>query len=265
MEHFYPPLLDAFKFENKTYGFPKDASPLAMFYNPDMLAAAGVQPPTNWDELTAAAKKLTSGKVAGVCLSADLARAGAFIYQNGGTIYTADKTALTIDSPESVAAIDYYLKFIQDKTGKTPAQLGSSWCGEAFGKKQVAIAFEGNWMVSALDNDFPDTKYKIAELPQGKQKGNLAFTVSYSIGADSKNKDAAWVLLQYLAGTEGMAKWTSLGLALPARDDVQPAAGRDALVAGLKYATAYSFTPNFADVQNAFTKQDDRGHREGNT
>jgi multiple sugar transport system substrate-binding protein len=95
----------------------------------------------------------------------------------------------------------------------------------------------------------------MAELPQGTQQGNLAFTVAYSMGVDSPNKDAAWVLLQYLTGQEGMAKWTSLGLALPARSDVEPAEGRDALVAGLEYATAYGFPSEFLPVQDAFNNK----------
>ena len=36
-EPFFDPLLEAFQFEGQTYGLPKDASPLALFVNPDML------------------------------------------------------------------------------------------------------------------------------------------------------------------------------------------------------------------------------------
>lgn len=255
VDPFYDPLLEAFKFDGTTYGFPKDASPLALQYNPDMLAAAGVEPPTTWDELTAAAEALTTDDVTGICIGPELPRYGAFIYQNGGAIYNEDKTELTIDSPESVEAIDYVLSLHESGVYQTPAELGSGWCGEAFGKQQVAMAMEGNWIISYLENDFPDTPFEMVELPQGTQQGNLAFTVSYSIGADSQNKDVAWVLLQYLTGQEGMAKWTSLGLALPARDDVEPAEGRDALVAGLEYATAYSYTTEFVDVQAAFNNK----------
>ena len=50
-EPFFDPLIQAFEFEGQTYGLPKDASPLALFYNPDMLEAAGVEPPTTWEEL----------------------------------------------------------------------------------------------------------------------------------------------------------------------------------------------------------------------
>ena len=53
---FFEGYLDAFKgADGKIYGFPKDGNTLAMAYNADMLEAAGVEPPTNWEELEAAA------------------------------------------------------------------------------------------------------------------------------------------------------------------------------------------------------------------
>jgi multiple sugar transport system substrate-binding protein len=78
--------------------------------------------------------------------------------------------------------------------------------------------------------DFPSVGFRTAPMPKGKTRGNLAFTVSYSMAKDSKHKAAAWQLLKYLTGPAGMKKWTSLGLALPARSDVKPVAGRVAFV-----------------------------------
>jgi multiple sugar transport system substrate-binding protein len=252
IDQFYPRLLSPFQREGQTYGLPKDASPLALFVNPDMLSEAGVEIPTNWDELSAAAEALTSDGVTGLCLGAEIQRWGAFIYQNGGSIYNEDLTEMTLNSPETVEALDYLLGLHEQGAMQTPAEIGATWCGEAFGTAKAAMTMEGNWLVPAMENDFPDTPFEMAELPEGVQQGNLAFTVAYSMGVDSPNKDQAWVLLQYLSGQEGMAKWTSLGLALPARDDVEPAPNREALVAGLEYATAYGFPTEFIEVQDAF-------------
>jgi multiple sugar transport system substrate-binding protein len=264
-EPFFDPLLEAFQFEGQTYGLPKDASPLALFVNPDMLSAAGVEVPTTWEELEAAAEALSTDEVYGLCLGAELPRVGAFIYQAGGGIYNEDGTELTISSPESVEAIDFVLGMHESGSLMVPSDTGAGWCGEAFGLGQAAMTMEGNWLVPALENDFPDTPFEINELPQGAAQGNLAFTVSYSIGADSQNKEAAWVLLQYLTGPEGMASWTGQGLALPSREDVEPAPGREALVAGLEYATAYSYEPGFPDVQAAFNAELTRVLAEGGT
>jgi multiple sugar transport system substrate-binding protein len=264
-EPFFDPLLAAFQFEGQTYGLPKDASPLALFTNPDLLGDAGVAVPSTWDELRSAAEALSTDDVAGLCVGPELPRVGALIYQAGGAIYSEDKTELTIAEPAAVEGIDFYLELHDAGVLQTPAEIGAGWCGEAYGSGQAAMTMEGNWLVPALENDFPDTPYEIAELPQGETQGNLAFTVSYSIGADSENKDAAWVLLQYLTGPEGMAEWTSLGLALPSREDVEPAEGREALVAGLEYATAYAFERAFPDVQGAFNNELTRVLSEGGT
>jgi multiple sugar transport system substrate-binding protein len=85
---------------------------------------------------------------------------------------------------------------------------------------------------------------------RGKQDGNLAFTVSYSMARDSKNKDAAWQLIRYLVGQPGMKTWTSKGLALPSRSDVKPAAGRGAFIAAAPSAHPWQFAPAFTKVMD---------------
>jgi len=250
---FYPNYLDAFKGpDGQIYGLPKDASTLVLFYNPDMLEAAGVEPPTNWEELQSAAEALTSDDVTGLCLQTGLDRALAFVYQAGGSIYNEDFTEVTFDSPETREALDYYLSFFEKDTGQSPVELGSDWCGQAFGEEKVAMTFEGNWLIPTLEDTYPDVPFEMAEMPQGKEQATLAFTVSYSIGADSENPDAGWSLLSYLTGPEGMETWTSLGLALPARSDVAVPEGRDALIAGNDYARPWRFTSGFGDVESAF-------------
>ena len=262
---FYDQLLSVFQLDGVTYGLPKDAGPLALFYNTDMLDAAGVEPPTSWDELRSAAEALTTGEVAGLCVGPELPRVGAFIYQAGGGIYNEDGTELTITSPESVEGIDFYLELHEAGVLQTPAELGAGWCGEAFGNQAAAMTMEGTWLFPPLENDFPDTPFDVVELPEGAQQGNLSFTNAYGIGVDSQNKEAAWVLLQYLAGPEGMEKWTSLGLALPAREDVPAPPDREAHVAGLGYGTAYAFGRNFPDIQAAFNNELTRVLDEGGT
>jgi len=250
---FFEGYLNAFKGpDDAIYGLPKDASTLALFYNETMLADAGIEPPTSWEELTAAAEALTTDDVTGLCLSPSLDRALAFIYQNGGAIYNEDFSEVTFDSPEVRDAIDTYLGFFESDTGASPTELGSGWCGEALGQEKVAMVFEGNWLVPFMGGTFPDVTYATAEMPAGAEQATLAFTVSYSIGADSENPDAAWSLLSYLTGPEGMEIWTSQGLALPSRSDVPVPEGREALLAGAEYARPWSFTPGFADVSTAF-------------
>jgi multiple sugar transport system substrate-binding protein len=251
---FYEGYLNAFKGEDgKVYGFPKDGNTLGMAVNPDVLQKAGVSgPPTTWAELTSAVEKLKASGVTPMCLSASLDRALMFIYQNGGAVLTDDKKASAIDKPESKEAIQTYLDWFANGYGKAPKDLGDDWCGKSLGAGKVGIIFEGGWLDPYMKEKYPATKYQWAEVPQGKQKATLAFTVSYSIGADSKNKDASWVLLSYLTGPEGMKTWTEGGIANPSRKDVPAAAGKEILVKGAEYAKPWSFIPGFGKINDAF-------------
>ena len=252
---FFPGYLDAFKGpDGKIYGFPKDGNTLAMAYNTDMLAAAGIQPPTTWDELKTAAQKLTTADHPGLCLSSTLDRALAFIYQNGGSLFSEDKTQNTVNTPEVQAALQTYLGFFKSGQGALAKNLKGApdWCGKALGLKQAAIIFEGGWVDPFMKSTYPDVNYAWAELPKGTQQATLGFTTSYSIGADAKNKDAAWVLLTYLTGPEGMKTWTEGGIANPSRKDVPAAPGKEILVKSADYAKSWSFIPGFSKINDAF-------------
>lgn len=48
VDDFEKPLLEAFISDEQTYGFPKDYSTLALFYNKKMLDEAGVEVPQTW-------------------------------------------------------------------------------------------------------------------------------------------------------------------------------------------------------------------------
>lgn len=248
---FYPSLLNGFKGpDRKLYGFPKDWSPLAMQTNNRLLAASGVKPPKTWAQLSAAAKKLKVPGGRAICLSPSWDRLLAFVYQNGGSFLNAAKTKSTVNTPAVSAAVRFYVGLIKSGVAGTPAQLGVGWCGEALGKEKAAIVFEGNWVVPFMADTFPTVRFTTSKMVRGKREGNLAFTVSYSMARDSKNKPAAWQLIRYLVGQPGMKTWTSKGLALPSRSDVRPAPGRAAFIAAAPAARPWQFAPAFTKVMD---------------
>jgi multiple sugar transport system substrate-binding protein len=249
---FFPRLLSAFKYKGHIYGFPKDWSPLAMETNNAMMAKAGVKPPKTWAQLRTVAQKLKDSNAvpggAAMCIDPDWARMLAFVYQNKGTFLNAKKTAPTVKSAAVRQAINYYLGFQGAGLSGTHDKLGVGWCGEALGKEKAAIIFEGNWVVGYMSDTFPGVKYTISPLPKGKVNGNLGFTVSYSIGKNTSNKKAAWTLLTYLTGKQGMHLWTQQGIALPSRSDVKVPAGRSAFLKQAGYAHPWQFAPRFSKV-----------------
>jgi multiple sugar transport system substrate-binding protein len=246
---FYDPLIEAFRGpDGNLYGLPKDWSPLGTLTNDAMLEQAGVEPPTNWEELREAAQKLQVPGGKPICLSADWARLMAFVYQNGGSFLNEDKTEVTVNSPEVKEAAEFYVGLVKDGLAALPAQLGSTWCGEALGKEKAAIIFEGNWAIPFFEETYPDVQYGIHPFIRGDEEANMGYTVAYAIAADSKNKDAAWVLLSHLVGQEGMKTWTSKGLALPAREDVEPVSGREPFLEDADVAHGWQLAPKFTTV-----------------
>ena len=251
---FFPGYASIFKGQDgKTYGFPKDGNTIAMAVNSDIVTTA----PKTLDELVqmATALKGQNGLKAPLCLNPGLDRGLAFLYAQGGSVVSDDLTTEQISSDASKAAVQWYLDLFKNGLGMTASDLGSSWCGEALGKKQVAMIFEGGWLDPFMTSTYPDVKYAWNEMPVGSSGSpvTISFTVSYSIGADSANKDQAFAVMTYLTGKDGMTKWTEGGVALPSRSDVPTPAGKDVLTAGSAYAKPGSgFMPGWVDVQKAF-------------
>jgi multiple sugar transport system substrate-binding protein len=251
---FFPGYLSPFKgSDGKTYGLPKDGNTIGMAINTAEVTTA----PTTLDELitTATALKGKDGLKAPICLNPGLDRGLAFIYAQGGSIVSDDGKTNNVDTPATKTAVQWYLDLFKNGLGMTASDMGDDWCGTSLGKKHAAITFEGGWLDPAMSSTYPAVKYSWAQMPTGTSGSpvTISYTAAYAIGADSKNKDQAWVLMQYLVGKDGMTKWTSGGVALPARSDVPTPAGKDVLVAQGAFAKPGSgFMKGYSDVQKAF-------------
>ncbi len=251
---FFPGYQAVFKgTDGKTYGLAKDGNTIGMAYNTAEVTTA----PKTLDELVTAATALKGkdGLKAPMCLNPGLDRGLAFVYAQGGAIVSDDGKTNMVDTPATKTAVQWYLDLFKNGIGMTASDMGDGWCGDALGKKHAAITFEGGWLDPAMTSGFPAVKYAWAQMPTGTSGSpvTISYTAAYSIGADSKNKDQAWVLLSYLTGKDGMTKWTEGGVALPSRSDVPIPKGKDILAAQAAFAKPGSgFFKGYADVQKAF-------------
>jgi multiple sugar transport system substrate-binding protein len=233
-EDFVPSLLNAFTTNGKVYGIPKDFNTLGLFYNKDLFAKAQLAEPTaswTWDDLKNAAAKLTdlSNKdkpVYGLGVPSDPGRFPAFIYQNGGSVMTndvaGDYSDTKLDSPEAVAAAQFYTDFRANKIGARPTDVGDDWQGTSFGKGTLAMVYEGGWLLPYLAQQFPGTKFGVVTPPLGpKGPGNMIFTVSWSLSKNTRNPDAAWEVVNFLTSEESQNTVLQSGFALPTRQSLQ--------------------------------------------
>ena len=95
LDSFYPALMENGRTQGKTWGIPFQRSTIVMYYNKDAFRDAGLDPeapPATWQELTAAAEKLTA---------ADGSRSGLLSYRgttyHGAQPFTVLKGEVTVE------------------------------------------------------------------------------------------------------------------------------------------------------------------------
>ena len=277
VEDFFPVFRNAFDYKGNSYGIGKDFNAYVLFYNKEMFEAAGLtHPPTTWEELYAYSKRLTKdtdgdGKTDqyGMVVEPSIDVVMPFAFQNNAELIS-DDGKIKIGNPEFVEAVQYFMSLYRDGVATNPADVGAGWMGDVFSRRQCAMVLSGGWLIPYLRDNAPNLQYGVAELPAGKKKATVAFTVAMVIPKQSKFKEEAWTLLSYLNGKEGMKTWTASGIAFPTRRSVAQENGfyedpvYSVFMNSVDYATLYKinmkerwFDECQAAMQGIFYKEKD--------
>jgi multiple sugar transport system substrate-binding protein len=275
---FYSSLVKAYTYNNQFYCVPKDSSTLAIEINVADWKAAGLTNadlPTTWGKLAADAKALTKKGVTGLVLSNSLDRVGAFFKEAGGSYMNASGTKFTFDSPQNVGALKYLQGLAKKGYLKFSPQVDAGWGGEAFGEGKAAMTIEGNWVIGAMQSDYPKIQYEVAPMPAGPggHHGTLVFTNCWGIAASSKHTAAAVSFAKYLASPAQQLRFANAFGVMPSRPAVAKewasehaknvvASGKEtpnvsAFVQGDAYAMPQVATIGFTTVENNFNNEID--------
>jgi len=225
VDDFYPKLREAFTYKGKLYCVPKDFSTLALEINTDLWAKAKLTDadiPTTWDQLRSTAEKLKAAGVMPFTVTDTRDRLGAFMVAAGGWIVSKDGTQATADTPQNLQALQFVQGLLKSGLAVYPKQVDTGWGGEAFGKKKVAMAMEGNWIKGALQHDFPDVKYRVAPMPAGPAgPGTLSFTNCWGIAAKSQFKAQAIKFVEAMTAAEQQLAFAKAFGVMPSRASVK--------------------------------------------
>ena len=160
--------LDAVTQDGQVYGLPLPADTLGLFYNTDILAAAGITPPKTWDELKVAAAKLTKGDQYGLAFSAAATYEGAcklflpFMWTNGG-----DETKL--DSPEVKGALQLYVDLVNSgSASKSVVNWNQADVKDQFLAGKAAMMVNGPWQIPALAKVPGVKRWNTVQIPVNK-------------------------------------------------------------------------------------------------
>ncbi|WP_108723802.1 sugar ABC transporter substrate-binding protein [Cellulomonas timonensis] len=142
-------VLSAGTYEGDLYGIAPIVNSLGLFYNADLLAEAGIEPPTTWDELSAAAAALTAEGRYGIAFSAANSFEGTwqflpFLWSNG-----ADEDDLTSD--EAAGALAFVDSLVAD--GSASASVvgwSQNDVNDQFIAGKAAMMINGPWNMPSL-------------------------------------------------------------------------------------------------------------------
>ncbi|NCC77635.1 MAG: extracellular solute-binding protein, partial [Clostridia bacterium] len=176
-------------------------------------------------------------------------------------VVEGDKLVSKVNSPESVAMTDEWVQMIKD--GGAPSWSSYTWyqAGADLGAGKAAMLYDADCNgyfqnVEGASQEAGDIAWVPAPLPEGKSDifSNM-WTWAIAMNSSSKNKDAAWMFMQYFTSKE-YTQWASVNAKVvdPARKSVFESADFQAVLDKAE-GFAATFDAQIANTGIQFTPQ----------
>ncbi|MCL5964739.1 MAG: sugar ABC transporter substrate-binding protein, partial [Deinococcus sp.] len=266
---FYPAALNAFKHGGGQYGLPITFSTVLLFYNKDLFDKAGVAYPTSawaWKDVLDAAKKLTNPaqRIWGVYQPVQFWEFYKVAAQAGGGLQVSP--TVQIDTPANREALHYLVDKVRvQKVMPTDAEMSGVDNADMFLNGQIAMIYTGIWMFDKFSK--APFKWDIAVEPGGKRKASHFFSNAAVIAKASKNPEAAWKWVKFLAANPATVKtridraWELPALSLVQRSLIDSylkrpmPANREAVFDSLQYAITPPVVENQPQLQDIINQE----------
>ncbi|HYF65374.1 MAG TPA: ABC transporter substrate-binding protein, partial [Herpetosiphonaceae bacterium] len=216
----------------KRYAIPLSFVAMTMFYNEDLLKAAGLSaPPATAAEFDAAATAMTKDGNNGFLLTTGFPIQQIFqqlLHQFGGTEFSADGTKATWNSDAGVQALQWMVD-AQKKYGQPNLEVDAEL--NAFKSGTVGMIWNGIWQSTNVTGDAVEFAGKAASVPQiGPQPavwaGGPLLALPVHKTVDPCKDTAAMMFIDYLI--DNSLEWAKAGN-IPASNAVRNSAEFKAL------------------------------------
>ncbi|MFC4586998.1 sugar ABC transporter substrate-binding protein [Sphaerisporangium corydalis] len=245
---FYDNIVAAGRYEGRLYGLAPGVNALALFYDKKLFASAGLKPPTTWDELKAAATKLTDGtKRHGLGFAVPATEEGSFQFE--AFFLSAGADLATLNSPEAVSALGLLSDLVT--SGAAPKDV-LSWTQanveEQFANGGLAMMVNGPWQIPQLVKAGV-TGFGIVPMPVPEAGGTPSSPLGGEVWAAGNNGPKAVkaaAVIKCLTSTENSLTWSKLTNYVPSGKEAAARLGASDprmktfvdLIAGAKGRTA---------------------------
>jgi len=201
--------------EGNLWALPVNEEGYSLFYRKDIFEAEGIEVPTDYDQLLAVAEQLHGKEFEGQTLSGFVARGdrtwpttttgyGTVFWSWGAEVMDPEAWKSTVNSEAGVAATDYWgrlMKFAPE--GVT----GFTWyeAMQAFMSGTVAMFIDADHMAGSFED--PEQSKVVGKVyaipPEGP--GGIRTNIwiwSLGLASQAKEKDAAWLFMQWATNKE---------------------------------------------------------------
>ncbi len=244
-EDFNSVLMDSLVVDGQTMAVPFDNHGWLLWYNTQLVEEAGLDPdnlPQNGEEFIEWAQMLTTDvnglhptdegfdpdnvDVWAIDWTWPRYSIPTTMWQFGGGILNDDATDTLLDTPESIAAIQYWHDLMYKYHVAPPAIPGKLWAGDLYANNRLVFMWEGTW-TGGFMKDNPDvaalteTAYINSLAPDGNQVVKFdSHILAIPTGVDEDGIAQAKELMAYL--TNNGEFWATSGQ-VPAKIEVQSA------------------------------------------
>jgi ABC-type glycerol-3-phosphate transport system substrate-binding protein len=199
--------LDAMTFDGNIVTAMFDFDAYALYYRADQFKQKGIDVPTTWDEMKAAAAKLaedsdgdgTCDKFCFEVYGNDCFHWCQFLFQGGGSILSEDGTAAAFDDDAGLSALEYYKSFLDDGSG---IYWGTDEGDPTAGIKDERIGMfqDGPYWMGLMKDGVPEQSgdWAIATAPYSQEPGSYLGGTGLSIPVNAEHPQEAWLFAQYM-------------------------------------------------------------------
>ncbi|MEQ9877345.1 ABC transporter substrate-binding protein [Pectobacterium aroidearum] len=218
-KNFWPALHQNAQVMGVTYAIPFHNSTPTLYYNEDMLKKAGFnEPPKNWDEVVAVAKKLTDPAKGqwGIMIPSTNDDYGGWMLSaltraNGGAYYNADYPGeVYYNTASTKGALQFWRDLVYRDKVMPAGVLNSKQISAAFFSGKLGMTMLSTGALGFMRENTKDFQLGVAMMPEKERRGVTiggASLVSFK-GISEAQKKAAWQFMNYLVSPEVSGNWS---------------------------------------------------------
>lgn len=202
--NYYEGTVNSCTVDGALYGVPFGVNCLSLYYNADMLGAAGCTVPTTWDELLDTAKKLTDDSVTGLAFCSVQNEEGTFNFTPW--LWSTGASSYEMGSEGGIRALNFTKELIE--SGAMSKECINWTQGDVmnqFISKNVAMMVNGPWQIPTMQSEAPDLNWEVTLIPKDTQYASVLGGENYAVIAGG-NEAGALAFLEY-ATTEEQVKF----------------------------------------------------------